>query len=438
MLSAIERGKTLDEARDRLDGLAPNDRAFSNAIVLATLRHYGEIEDILKPLMKRALPGRAHLARALLYIGVAQIVYLNVAPHAAINETVSATGRREQPFRGLINAVLRRVVEAMPVEPAPLNALPEWMVDSWQGAYGEARCAAIAATVQQLPPIDLQFVSPEATEQFRAAFNAEQKPDAEDTRRARLIELAADCLRVEHAGAVEKLPLFGDGLWWVQDIAASLPARLMDKMSAGADVLDICAAPGGKTLQLAARGAQVTALDISDARMNRLQDNLSRTGLSAERVTTDFMTWEAERQWSHILLDAPCSATGTLRRHPDLKLNRGPNSAQHMAKKQADMLDKAAALTANDGYLMFCVCSLEPAEGEQSAEAFLARHAGFERVPFNEELLPAGFETALTSDGSLRTTPEMLSEQGGCDGFYAAYFHKSVSKRAANLAKWHK
>ena len=222
MLSAIERGKTLDEARDRLDGLAPNDRAFSNAIVLATLRHYGEIEDILKPLMKRALPGRAHLARALLYIGVAQIVFLKVAPHAAINDTVSATGRREQPFRGLINAVLRRVVDAMPVTPAPLNALPEWMVESWQTAYGDTRCAAIAEIVQKLPPIDLQFVSADAAEKFRAAFDAAHTPDTEDTRPTRLITLADDCLRVENAGAVEKLPLFGDGLWWVQDIAASI------------------------------------------------------------------------------------------------------------------------------------------------------------------------------------------------------------------------
>jgi 16S rRNA (cytosine967-C5)-methyltransferase len=424
MLSAIERGKTLDEARDRLDGLAPNDRAFSNAIVLATLRHYGEIEDILKPLMKRALPGRAHLARALLYIGVAQIVFLKVAPHAAINETVSATGRREQPFRGLINAVLRRVVDAMPVTPAPLNALPEWMVESWQTAYGDTRCAAIAEIVQKLPPIDLQFVSADAAEKFRAAFDAAHTPDTEDTRPTRLITLADDCLRVENAGAVEKLPLFGDGLWWVQDIAASLPTRLMHKTPAGADVLDICAAPGGKTLQLAARGAAVTALDISGARMKRLQDNLARTGLTAERVTTDFMAWEAGRTWQHILLDAPCSATGTLRRHPDLKLNRGPNSAQHMAKKQADMLDKAATLTAENGYLMFCVCSLEPAEGEDSAAAFLARHPEFEQVPLNAAHLPAGFEAALNANGGLRTTPEMLAEHGGCDGFYAAYFHK--------------
>jgi len=146
MLAAIERGKTLDEARDKLDGLADNDRAFANAMVLSALRHYGEIEILLQPFMKRPIPGRSHLARALLYIGVAQIVYMQVAPHAAINETVGATGRREQPFRGLINAVLRRVAEAVPIAADPLASLPEWMINSWQTAYGETACAAIASS----------------------------------------------------------------------------------------------------------------------------------------------------------------------------------------------------------------------------------------------------------------------------------------------------
>lgn len=420
MLAAIERGKTLDEARDRLDGLAPNDRAFSNAIVLAALRHYGEIEAILQPFMKRAIPARPHLAKALLYIGVAQIVYLEVPPHAAINETVSATGRREQPFRGLINAVLRRVVDAMPVTPDPLAALPDWMVETWQNAYGADTCAAMAETLQGMPPLDLQFTSAQAASQFIDALTEKIQAEALQTIAT---ALSADCVRLVGAGAVEKLPLFDDGVWWVQDIAASLPARLMD-LPPAAQVLDICAAPGGKTLQLAARGAQVTAVDISAARVKRLTDNLRRTKLSADCITADFMDWAPDRKWSHILLDAPCSATGTLRRHPDLKLNRRASSAAYMAKQQAEMLDKAASLTEDGGYLMFCVCSLEPEEGEESAKAFLDRHGDFEQVPLSPSALPDGFDAAISPQGALRTTSNMLGAQGGCDGFFAAYFHK--------------
>lgn len=422
MLAAIERGKTLDEARDKLDGLADNDRAFANAMVLSALRHYGEIEILLQPFMKRPIPGRSHLARALLYIGVAQIVYMQVAPHAAINETVGATGRREQPFRGLINAVLRRVAEAVPIAADPLASLPEWMINSWQAAYGETACAAIAENIQQLPALDLQFTSAAAMTEFTAAIQA--RNEASDSP-ARLHVLSADCLRLENAGAVEHLPFFADGTWWVQDIAASLAVRLFP-VKAGDEVLDICAAPGGKTLQLAARGGRVTALDISASRMRRLQENLTRTKLEADCQTGDFLDWQPGRQWSHILLDAPCSATGTLRRHPDLKLHRRAGSGAYMAKQQADMLDKAAALTKAGGALMFCVCSLEPEEGEAAAAAFLQRNPRFQAAPLQAENLPAGFATAISAEGWLRTTPAMLPEAGGCDGFFAACFHKKA------------
>ncbi len=422
MLAAIERGKTLDEARDKLDGLADNDRAFANAMVLSALRHYGEIEILLQPFMKRPIPGRSHLARALLYIGVAQIVYMQVAPHAAINETVSATGRREQPFRGLINAVLRRVAEAMPIAANPLASVPEWMITSWHNAYGETACAAIAENIQQLPALDLQFISAEAMAEFTSAQQARHVDSDEPPR---LYVLSADCLRLENAGAVEHLPFFTDGTWWVQDIAASLAVRLL-AFAAGDEVLDICAAPGGKTLQLAARGGRVTALDISASRMRRLQENLSRTHLQADCQTADFLDWQPGRQWSHILLDAPCSATGTLRRHPDLKLHRRASSGAYMAKQQAEMLDKAASLTKAGGSLMFCVCSLEPEEGEAAAEAFLQRNPRFRAVALKADNLPAGFDGAVTAQGWLRTTPAMLAEAGGCDGFFAACFEKKA------------
>ena len=412
MLAAIERGKTLDEARDRLGDLSATDRAFAAAIVMTALRRRGTIEAALAPHLKRRVPARPHLTRALLHIGVAQILFMDVPPHAAINETVAATGRREQPFRGLINAVLRRVSEAGQNFGAPPD-LPAWLLDGWRKTYGAAHTAEIESVLRQTPPLDLQFRDADALKNWQAT-----NPDLGKA-------LTPTCLRLETSGDVTRLPDFDAGTWWVQDISATLIAPLL-QADAQTRVLDLCAAPGGKTLQLAARGAKVTALDASKSRLERLTENLARTGLSAQTILGKLEGWKASENFSRVLLDAPCTATGTIRRHPDLPLHRRLGDIEKNTRVQAALLDQAAAATAPDGMLVYCVCSLEPEEGEGAADAFLERHKGFSRVPILAEELPACLPSAATPAGYLRTTPANLAASGGCDGFFAARFHRKA------------
>ena len=415
MLAAIERGKTLDEARDRLGDLSTADRAFASAMAMTALRRRGSIEAALAPHLKKPVPPRPHLARALLHIGAAQILFMDVPPHAAINETVAATGRREQPFRGLINAVLRRVSEAGPNMDA-VSDLPMWLLDGWRQAYGAEQTAQIEAVLRQTPPLDLQFRDANALKDWQAA-----NPGMGHA-------LTPTCLRLEATGDVTRLPGFDAGMWWVQDISAALAAPLL-RADAQAHVLDLCAAPGGKTLQLAASGARVTALDASQSRLERLRANLARTGLSAQTLRADLENWEAPRSFSHVLLDAPCSATGTIRRHPDLPLHRRRGDIEKSARLQAALLEQAAGATAPDGTLVYCVCSLEPEEGEGVAQAFLARRDDFSLIPIKADEMPECLSMAVTQAGHLRTTPAMLAAFGGCDGFFAARFHKKAMAR---------
>ena len=412
MLAAIERGKTLDEARDRLGDLSTADRAFASAMVMTALRRRGSIEAALVPHLKKPVPPRPHLAGALLHIGAAQILFMDVPPHAAINETVAATGRREQPFRGLINAVLRRVSEAGPNMDA-VSDLPMWLLDGWRQAYGAKQTAQIEAVLRQTPPLDLQFRNAIALKDWQAA-----NPGMGHA-------LTPTCLRLEATGDVTRLPGFDAGMWWVQDISAALAAPLL-RADAQTHVLDLCAAPGGKTLQLAASGARVTALDASQSRLERLRANLARTGLSAQALRADLENWESPRSFSHVLLDAPCSATGTIRRHPDLPLHRRRSDIEKSARLQSTLLERAADATTPGGTLVYCVCSLEPEEGEGVAWAFLASRDDFSLMPIEADEVPECLSMAVTGAGHVRTTPAMLAASGGCDGFFAARFHKKA------------
>ena len=412
MLAAIERGKTLDEARDRLGDLSTADRAFASAMVMTALRRRGSIEATLVPHLKKPVPPRPHLAGALLHIGAAQILFMDVPPHAAINETVAATGRREQPFRGLINAVLRRVSEAGPNMDA-VSDLPMWLLDGWRQAYGAKQTAQIEAVLRQTPPLDLQFRNAIALKDWQAA-----NPGMGHA-------LTPTCLRLEATGDVTRLPGFDAGMWWVQDISAALAAPLL-RADAQTHVLDLCAAPGGKTLQLAASGARVTALDASQSRLERLRANLARTGLSAQALRADLENWEAPRSFSHVLLDAPCSATGTIRRHPDLPLHRRRSDIEKSARLQSTLLERAADATTPGGTLVYCVCSLEPEEGEGVAWAFLASRDDFSLMPIEADEVPECLSMAVTGAGHVRTTPAMLAASGGCDGFFAARFHRKA------------
>ena len=214
-------------------------------------------------------------------------------------------------------------------------------------------------------------------------------------------------------------------MWWVQDISAALAAPLL-RADAQTHVLDLCAAPGGKTLQLAASGARVTALDASQSRLERLRANLARTGLSAQALRADLENWEAPRSFSHVLLDAPCSATGTIRRHPDLPLHRRRSDIEKSARLQSTLLERAADATTPGGTLVYCVCSLEPEEGEGVARAFLASRDDFSLMPIGADEVPGCLSMAVTGAGHVRTTPAMLAASGGCDGFFAARFQKKA------------
>ena len=337
---------------------------------------------------------------------------MDVPPHAAINETVAATGRREQPFRGLINAVLRRVSEAGPNMDA-VSDLPMWLLDGWRQAYGAEQTAQIETVLRQTPPLDLQFRNANALKDWQAA-----NPGMGHA-------LTPTCLRLEATGDVTRLPGFDAGMWWVQDISAALAAPLL-RADAQTHVLDLCAAPGGKTLQLAASGARVTALDASQSRLERLRANLARTGLSAQALRADLENWEAPRSFSHVLLDAPCSATGTIRRHPDLPLHRRRSDIEKSARLQSTLLERAADATTPGGTLVYCVCSLEPEEGEGVAWAFLASRDDFSLMPIGADEVPECLSMAVTGAGHVRTTPAMLAASGGCDGFFAARFHKKA------------
>lgn len=414
MLAQVTRGKTLDEVRDRLDGLDAQERNLADAIVQTSLRHYGEIKVHLAAHMKRALPLRPHIAHALLVIGAAQLLYMNVPPHAAIDETVAATGRQEQPFRGLINAVLRKIAAAL--EDGNLAAtqaadnLPDWMRARFEAAYGKEVLQAICTSHQTSPALDICFKKPE-----KAAAWAEKNADKNNAKR-----LTDTHIRLTAPGAVTKLDGFHGGDWFVQDVAAGWPtAMLLERLDKPSRVLDLCAAPGGKTLQLAAAGHSVTALDISSARLKRVRENLQRTQLSAELVAADAFDWQPRDRFDAILLDAPCSASGTLRRHPDLALNRNEGYIAKLADIQARLLDRAAAWLKPQGFLVYAVCSLDPQEGEAQAKEFLARHKEFQLA--RPDIVP----DALLHADCLRTTPADWAEKGSMDGFFAALFQKT-------------
>ena len=410
MLAHILRGKTLDEVRDRLDALDPQARNLADAIVQTSLRHYGEIRSLMGRHMKRPLPLRPHMAHALIVIGAAQLRFMGIAAHAAIHETVAASGRREQPFRGLINAVLRAIdKDATPTDPQ--RNLPDWMRARFEAAYGATQCAAILEAHATTPPLDICFKSAEKAAAFAATHDVDRLSDTQ--------------LRLTRPGAVPQLAGFHEGDWFVQDVAAGFAATMLHAAldtQGAARILDLCAAPGGKTMQLAAYGHDVTALDMSASRLARLANNLQRTGLTATLVEADALGWAVGEPYDAVLVDAPCSASGTLRRHPDLALHRREGYVAKLTALQTALLDKAASHVRLGGVLCYAVCSLDPAEGEAVAANFLATRSDFEK------LSAQGVPAALLHNGWLRTTPADWAARGGMDGHFVALFKRTDTK----------
>ncbi|PWR20345.1 RsmB/NOP family class I SAM-dependent RNA methyltransferase [Zavarzinia aquatilis] len=409
--AVIARGQPLDDAVDQagaLDRLAPRDRAFAHALAAAAVRSWGFLLAVLDRCLDR--PG-SHLPdrlRAILALGAAQLLILDVPAHAAVGATVELVDGKLSKLKGLANAVLRR----MEREKAGLLAqvdrgrasTPDWLFEGWVKAYGAEAAAAIAAAHQVEPPLDLTLKPGLDAGDWAARLGAAVLPTGS--------------LRLTGAGRIADLPGFAEGAWWVQDAAAALPARLLNP-APGSAVVDLCAAPGGKTAQLAALGALVTAVDQARGRINRLRENLTRLKLEAETVVADVAAWQPAEKVPFVLLDAPCSATGTLRRNPDIALHRTPEEIRELGRVQLRLLRAAVQMLAPGGTLVFCTCSIEPREGPEAIEALLAAGAPLRRVPISPAEVP-GLETAITPAGDLRTLPSHWPEAGGIDGFFVS------------------
>lgn len=404
LLVAVEGGRALDDALAQTpayDALQGRDRAFARALATETLRWQGVLDAVLARFLQKPLPDSAAHARALLRLGAVQILVMETPPHAAVGETVETANSMGEArgFAKLMNAVLRRVAEQGPdiLRQLPEGAhLPAWLFTRWRAEYG-ANAAAIAMATLNEAPLDLSV-----------------KSDAEGwAKKLGGVVTPTGSVRLHAHERVEALPGFAEGAWWVQDAAAALPARLLGDV-AGKRVLDLCAAPGGKTLQLAAAGARVTAVDKSAARLARLRENLARTKLEAEVIAADALDFRAE-PFDAILLDAPCASTGTLRRHPDVAWLRRPTDIRALAELQAKLIDAAATLLKPGAPLVYAVCSLEPEEGPGAVAGALKR--GWRRDPFPD---PAPVLPFMNAQGDLRTTPAHWAEMGGLDGFFAA------------------
>ena len=395
MLDAVLRkGQTLDSAASAARGLPPADAAHASAIAGETLRRLPDLDELIDSATRQRLPDDSK-ARMLLRLALAQKIGLDTPDHAIVATALPLVdGGPRRLVHGVLGTLLRRGLGA--TEPP---RLPPEVEQRWAAAWGDDMVHAARAAIAQRPPLDLSFATNEACEAYELG-----------------VSLAPRHRRLETPGRIESLPGFGDGIWWVQDLAASLPARLIP--AAASRILDLCAAPGGKTMQLAAAGHNVTALDRSQSRLARLTDNLERTGLTAKTIVADALDYSPADPFDAVLLDAPCSSTGTFRRHPEVLYRARPSVIAELTELQTNLLAKAAKFVRPGGTIVYAVCSLEPAEGEAIVNAFLATNPGFAISP----PVPGELPDAVTSsaDGRVRILPGMLSDVGGLDGFFVA------------------
>ncbi len=407
--AALDHRGGLEEALERapFSRLEPRDRGLARMIAMTLLRRLGAIDQRLASRLRKPPPEPVQM---LLRLGAAQVLYMDVPMFAAVDTTVRLVDRHKsnRAFKGLVNAVLRGLSrETGPITDDPETLAPGWLFARWSAAYGEATARSMAAQIAEEPATDLSVRAPGDLEALSITLEADILPGGG--------------LRMKQRGDVAAWEGYTEGRWWVQDAAAAIPARLLNAQP-GEHVLDACAAPGGKTLQLAAAGAHVVALDRSAPRLRRVSLALERTGLAAEVVVAELAQWKDARRFDAVLLDAPCSATGTYRRHPDVLWGSSPADIAKLAEVQARLLDAAAGRVEPGGRLVYCVCSLEPEEGEGQIEAFLKRHSDFQSLPITggEGGAPDG---AVTVSGWLRTLPHQMA--GGLDGFFAARLVKA-------------
>jgi 16S rRNA (cytosine967-C5)-methyltransferase len=421
----LRRHRPLDELLDtaahpELAALPERDRALTRALAAMVLRRLGTLRQVLGRLLARGFPAQAPRVETALLIGAAQIFWLEVPDHAAVDLAVrlARADRRATHHAGLVNAVLRRIARERgalltDLDPIALDT-PEWLWRRWGEAYGTETARAIAAAHAYEPALDLTVKSDPAHWASVLAGRV----------------LPTGTVRLVAGGPITSLAGYREGAWWVQDAAAALPARLLGDVR-GKTAADLCAAPGGKTAQLALAGARVVAVDRASARLDRLAANLARLGLTAEIVAADITTadpadWPAQ-EFDAVLLDAPCSSTGAIRRHPDVPWRKRPEDIAALAALQRSLLARAAELTKPGGLLVYCTCSLEPEEGIAIAADALARDARLRRRPISPAEV-GGIEGIITPDGDLRTLPCHLGDpdprMGGLDGFFAARFER--------------
>jgi 16S rRNA (cytosine967-C5)-methyltransferase len=485
--TALRRKCPLDVALDEslsAQPLADRDSGFARAIASETLRRFGQLDELVRRFVPRAPPPhRAGATLEILLAGACELLFLDVAPHAAVDgaNRLAAADLKMVHFKPLINATLRRIAReghaiVAAQDAARLNT-PDWLWARWCDSYGEETARAITRVHAQTPPLDLHLRDFAPASSFPPPLAGEVRPQAgeggsgESDCRRRLPPLAPSghpppptllrsfgglkpepaeasakagrkrgektlsghashetvlpggIVRLEHSGHVEALPGFTEGKFWVQDFAASLPVRLFGDIT-GRRVIDLCAAPGGKTAQFAAAGAEVIAVERDPVRLERLAANLRRLNLDAQLVLSDARDFRPENAADFVLLDAPCSATGTIRRHPELPWIKSPGDIAACSDSAGELLDAAAEMVSSGGTLVFAVCSLEPEEGVEQIGHFLRRYHEFRRVPITQEEL-FGLDACISADGDLRTLPCHFSERGGMDGFYAARLVRS-------------
>jgi 16S rRNA (cytosine967-C5)-methyltransferase len=408
--AVLRRKRPLDDAVDdnpAMHQLAGRDRAFARLLVATVLRRLGQIDAMIADCLNVPLPPRAAAVQDILRLGVAQLLFLRTPPHAAVATSVDlAQNRGFVSHKGLVNAVLRRLstegAERIGEQDAPRLNTPDWLWQSWSGTYGEPMARAIATAHLKEAPLDLTLRDDAQT--WRDMLDG--------------VVLPTGTLRRAAGGALATLPGYAEGAWWVQDAAAALPAKLFGDI-AGREVIDLCAAPGGKTAQLATAGARVTAVDRSSRRLERLVANLHRLDLPVEAVGADALTWRPPHPVEAVLLDAPCSTTGAIRRHPDVPHLKSPEDVARLSAVQENLLRAAIDMLKPGGTLIYCTCSLEPEEGRERVEALLYAGAPIERHEIEPGEIGAEPEW-ITGRGDLRTLPCHFGEYDGIDGFFCA------------------
>ena len=410
-------GHSLDERfgseppHPRLAGLDPRDRSLARSITTVAMRRLGTIRNVLSRLLERGLPKQSGLLEWILVAGAAQILFLDVPDHATVDLSVRAArlDPKTLPFAALVNGVLRNLARDREALVATCTALehdtPAWLAARWRKNYGPEAAEAIARSHGEEPTLDLTVKS---------------DPEGWASKLGGIV-LPTGSVRLSTHATVSELEGYGEGQWWVQDAAAALPARLLNAVP-GERIADFCAAPGGKTSQLANQGADVVAIDRSAERLKRLAANLQRLHLTAETQVADATSYRAA-PFDAILVDAPCSSTGTIRRHPDVAWTKRASDIPALVALQAKILDHAASLLRPGGRLVYCVCSLEPEEGEMQIAALLRRNPDMIRVPVAADEI-GGLAGCITTAGDLRTLPNFLPmgepRLSGLDGFFAA------------------